>query len=123
MEVIFEMPSGALIVFGIYEASGGETLPWGEIELRGTQGECLRRSDRIQDRALKAGAVPGLESLVEASERKQTVEEVNMANEVITANVVRNFLDCVKSRRNRLARSRKATAPPVSPIWPTSRLR
>ena len=27
------------------------------------------------------------------------MEEVNIANEVITAKVVRNFLDCVKSRK------------------------
>ncbi len=38
MEVIFELASGALIIFGQYEASSGSPLPTGEIEFRGTLG-------------------------------------------------------------------------------------
>ncbi|MEA3227378.1 MAG: Gfo/Idh/MocA family oxidoreductase, partial [Planctomycetota bacterium] len=38
LQVTFEMPSGALLVFGQYEANGGPALVDGEVELRGTLG-------------------------------------------------------------------------------------
>ncbi len=38
MEATFEFASGRLAVFGQYESSGNPTLPYGEVELRGTQG-------------------------------------------------------------------------------------
>jgi predicted dehydrogenase len=99
MEVVFEMASGSIIVFGIYEASGGETLPWGEIELRGTKGNVYADQTGYKIVPSKPGQFQDWKTLTEASERKQSVEEVNIANEVITAKVVRNFLDCVKSRK------------------------
>ena len=41
MQVTFEFASGAMIVFGIYEASSGDLPAWGEVELRGTKGLLL----------------------------------------------------------------------------------
>jgi predicted dehydrogenase len=93
MEVIFEMPSGSLVMFSIYEASGGEALPWGEIELRGTHGNvyCSERGYRITPS--KAGQFQNWKTLTEAVENKLPKEEDP------TGNLVRNFLDCVKSRK------------------------
>jgi predicted dehydrogenase len=92
MEVIYEMPSGAMILFSIYEASGGEALPYGEVELRGTHGNlyCNDRGYRIT--ASRAGQFQDWKSLTESTEKKLA------KNEDITANLIRNFLDCVKSR-------------------------
>ncbi|HYW79253.1 MAG TPA: Gfo/Idh/MocA family oxidoreductase, partial [Thermoguttaceae bacterium] len=36
MEAIFELPSGALAIFGQYEACGGPAIAQGEVEFRGT---------------------------------------------------------------------------------------
>jgi len=93
MEVIFEMPSGSLVLFGIYEAAGGEPLPSGEIELRGTHGNvyCSERGYRITPS--KPGQFQDWKTLTEAVENKLPKEEDP------TGNLIRNFLDCVKSRK------------------------
>jgi predicted dehydrogenase len=93
MEVIFEMPSGSLVLFGIYEAAGGEPLPSGEIELRGTHGNvyCSERGYRITPS--KPGQFQDWKTLTEAVENKLEKEEDP------TGNLIRNFLDCVKSRQ------------------------
>jgi predicted dehydrogenase len=93
MEVIFEMPSGSLVLFGIYEAAGGEPLPSGEIELRGTHGNvyCSERGYRITPS--KPGQFQDWKTLTEAVENKLPKEEDP------TGNLIRNFLDCVKSRQ------------------------
>ena len=38
MQVTFEFPSKRMISFNIFEASSGNLLPYGELELRGTKG-------------------------------------------------------------------------------------
>jgi predicted dehydrogenase len=93
MEVIFEMPSGSLVMFSIYEAAGGEPLPSGEIELRGTHGNvyCSERGYRITPS--KPGQFQDWKTLTEAVENKLEKEEDP------TGNLIRNFLDCVKSRQ------------------------
>ena len=99
MEVIFEMPSGALIIFGIYEASGGETLPAGEVELRGTKGNLYANYTGYQIIPSRPGQFQSWKSLTEAVEKKQSVEQEPVANLQITGDLVRNFLDCIKSRQ------------------------
>jgi len=91
MEVTFEFGSGALAVFGLYEANGGSTLPEGEVELRGSLGTLY-----VDDRASHIVPTrPGQfqEGKGSAVEEKQAVER-----EDITRLLIRNFLDCVKSR-------------------------
>ena len=99
MEVVFEMPSGALIIFGIYEASGGGTLPSGEIELRGTKGNLYADQTGYKIIPSKPGQFQDWKSLTEASEKSESAEQASAANEVLTGNVIRNFLDCVKTRQ------------------------
>jgi len=45
MQVTFEFASKAIISFSIFEASSGELLPYGEIELRGTKGTVFASQD------------------------------------------------------------------------------
>jgi len=93
MEVTFEFSSGALAVFGVYEASGGPTLPEGEVELRGAQGNMY-----IDDRGYHVlPSKPGQfqEGQPGIQDQKKTFSD----RENPTVNMIRNFLDCVKSRQ------------------------
>src|SRR4030042_2552626 len=93
------MPSGCVIVFGIYEATGGETLPYGEIELRATHGNAYANQIGYKIMPAKPGQFQDWKTLTEAVEKKTPAGEESDANMVLTGNVVRNFLDCVKSRK------------------------
>ncbi len=91
MEVTYELPSGALAIFGQYEASGADAMKRGYVELRGTKGtlyiddagyEILpERGGQFQDPA------PRMEPV-----------DVKSADGDLTVQHIRNFLDCVKSR-------------------------
>lgn len=92
MEVTFEFASGALALFGIYEASGGSGIPGAEIELRGTLANLYasQRSYRIEPSGNG-----------QFQQRELAMEPVSKRleqNENTTGTLVRNFLDCVKSR-------------------------
>jgi predicted dehydrogenase len=93
MEVIFEMPKGALIVFGQYEASGGQALIEGEIELRGTLGNLYCGSE---GKAFKI--VPSRGGQFQDSKPRIAPMEIEPTDGNLTDQHVRNFLDCVKSR-------------------------
>jgi len=94
MQVTFEMPSGALIVFGQYEADGGPALVDGEVELRGTRGNlyCGAEGAAYKIVPSKGGQfnedAPKIEPL--------TAEKIDGD---LTVQHIRNFCDCVKSRR------------------------
>lgn len=103
MQVTFEFASGAIIAFGIYEATSGAVIPWGEIELRGTKGlvEASEKGYRITPTS--SGQFQNWDKLIKA-------EQFDAKNEMLsdgssgdsTANLVSNFLDCVKTRKNPL---------------------
>ena len=94
LQVTFEMPSGALIVFGQYEANGGPALVDGEVELRGTLGN------------LYCGAEGGAYKIVpskggqfnENAPKIKPLEAEKMDGD-LTVQHIRNFCDCVKSRQ------------------------
>ena len=91
MEVTFEFASGAIIVFGVYEASGGSMFS-GEVQLCGTLGNLTASERGYNIIPTKAGQFQDRGKLVEP------VEKNLEKREDITDNLVRNFLDCVKSR-------------------------
>ena len=92
MEVTFEMPGGALVVFGIYEAGGGSPIAGGEIELVGTKGTLVASERGWALRPSRPGQFQDWKALVEP-------REVTAASgEDSTERLVRNFVDCVKSR-------------------------
>src|SRR5438045_1172462 len=91
MECTFEFATGRLLLFGQYEASGVDALKSGEMELRGTQGALYaggngyeivpERGGQFQDPAPRTAPV-----------KMEIREDLDSLH-------VRNFLDCVKSRK------------------------
>ncbi|MFH1719606.1 MAG: Gfo/Idh/MocA family oxidoreductase [Planctomycetota bacterium] len=94
MEVIFEMPSGILLVFGQYEASGGEALTEGEIELRGTLGNlnCGTEGSGFKIIPSRGGQFQETAPRIEPMEGRKVDGD-------LTVQHIRNFCDCVKSRK------------------------
>lgn len=92
LEVTYEMPSGAIIVFGQYEAGGGRAFPYGEIELRGTLGTLYSNQSGYRINPSPDGQFQNLEPRMAPLEKLQVEQNT-------TADHVRNFLDCVKSRQ------------------------
>jgi predicted dehydrogenase len=104
MEVTFELASGALVVFGIYEASGGPGLPHGEIELQGTKGTLYASEDGYRIRPARPGQFQTWERLVEPTEYEHEEEatSADVGERDSTVHLIRNFLDCVKTRETPL---------------------
>ena len=104
MQTIFEFPSGALVTFTMLEASSGKFSPHGMLEFRGNKGTLytggandykivptsrgqFQTWDKLMDGEDYSATVAGQGRLADGS-------YVNPG-----ANLVRNFLDCVKSRK------------------------
>jgi predicted dehydrogenase len=101
MQTTFEFASGALASFNIYEASSGETFPYGDIELRGTKGT-LYSSEEFGYRIIptKHGQFQSWNKLMDAEEFEPTVQILADGSKADnTSRLVRNFLDCVKTRQ------------------------
>jgi len=94
MEVIFELASGALLIFGQYEASGGPALVEGEIELRGTLGNIYSGTSGA---AYKIAPSRGGQ-FQDSAPRIELAQTERMDGD-LTVQHIRNFLDCVKTRR------------------------
>ncbi|UCF16446.1 MAG: Gfo/Idh/MocA family oxidoreductase, partial [Phycisphaerales bacterium] len=94
LQVTFEMPSGALIVFGQYEASGGPALVDGEVELRGTLGNLYCGAEGA---AYKI--VPSKGGQFQDSDPKIKPLAAKKIDGDLTVQHIRNFCDCVKSRQ------------------------
>ena len=92
MESTFEMPGGAIITFGIYEGGGGTPIAGGEIELVGTKGTLVANEDGWAVRPSRAGQFQTWKSLVEPKDVRTPDAEDS------TERLIRNFVDCVKSR-------------------------
>jgi len=92
LEVTYELPSGMLMVFGQYEASGNPALAWGEVELRGTQGTLYCSENGFKIIPEKGG------QFVESGLRMQPMEGKGPDGDSTDAHI-RNFLDCMRSRK------------------------
>jgi predicted dehydrogenase len=104
MEVTFQYASGALVVFGIYEASGGPGLPHGEIELQGTKGTLYVSEGGYRIVPSRPGQFQTWERLVEPREsrREETASSDDIGERDSTVHLIRDFLDCVKTREEPL---------------------
>ena len=94
MEVIFELPSGALLVFGQYEGSGLSPLEYGEIEFRGTLGNLYTGGSGYKVVPSPGGQFQPREPRIEAEDKR-----VSEGGNSLTVQHIRNFLDCVKTRK------------------------
>jgi predicted dehydrogenase len=105
MQVTYEFASRKMISFSIFEASGGEILPYGEIEFRGTKGNIYASQDGYQ-------VVPSRKGQFQNWKEKELIkaEEFNLPGQYLsdgsssysTGAVIRNFLDCIKNREKPL---------------------
>jgi predicted dehydrogenase len=94
MEVIFELPSGVLLVFGQYEANGLSPLASGEIEFRGTLGNLYPGGNGYKIIPSPGGQFQPREPRIEAEEAR-----FSEGGTSLTVQHIRNFLDCVKTRK------------------------
>ena len=94
MEVIFELPSGVLLVFGQYEANGISPLQNHDLELRGTLGNLCAGGRGYE-------IVPSPAGQFQPRQRRIKAEsgEVDEGGTSLTVQHIRNFLDCLKTRR------------------------
>jgi predicted dehydrogenase len=100
MQVTFEFASKAIISFSIYEASGGDILPYGELELRGTKGNIYSSERGYRIVPSQSGQFQSWEKLVDAEEYvnpDKTLDDGSSSDS--TSGVIRNFLDCIKTRQ------------------------
>ena len=103
MQVTFEFASGAIIAFGIYEASSGALPAWGEVELRGTKGLLQVSEKGYRITPTKPGQFQKWDQLLESEEYNFNAESLSDgSNANSTAALIRNFLDCVKTRETPL---------------------
>lgn len=91
LQAVFEFAVGHLMLFGQYEASGNSALP-SEVELRGTLGTVYAGARGYVIKPEKDGQFQDGGRKAEAVEVKVNEGDVTVAH-------LRNFLDCVKSRR------------------------
>ncbi len=101
MEVIFEFSSDAMIRFAIYEATSGMGVQNGEVELRGTKGTLVANQNGYVIDPAKPGQFQIWDKWVDPEEKK--IEKKDQYSDLgisenSTANLIRNFLDCIKSR-------------------------
>jgi predicted dehydrogenase len=102
MQTLFEFPSGVLVSYTTLEASSGSFYPFGMVEYRGTKGT-LYVGDRNEYKIIpaKKGQFQTWDKLMDAEE--YSVKDAGKGKLVDgsyaepTANLVRNFLDCIKS--------------------------
>lgn len=103
MQVTFEFASGVIIAFCIYEASGGGLFPNGDIELRGTKGTVYASESGYRIQPTSRGQFQTWDKLMESEEYSPGDDALaDGSSRNSTANLVRNFLDCVKSRQTPL---------------------
>ena len=96
LETVYEMPSGCLIVFGQYEASGASALRRGLLELRGTKGALY-----VDDRGYEI--VPERGGQFQDPEPRMDPVQGKTDDGDLTVQNIANFLECIKTRETPLA--------------------
>lgn len=103
MQVTYEFASGSIASFCIYEASSGGLFPYGEVELRGTKGTLYASESGYRIIPTTKGQFQAWNKMIEEEEYKadfKLLSDGSGGNS--TASLVRNFLDCIKSRQQPL---------------------
>ena len=93
MEVLFEMPSKAIIKFSIHEANGGGGIMGGEVELNGSKGNLIASQEGYEITPSRSGQFQSWDKLVAPSDKKL----YGLGSNDSTFNLIRNFLDCIES--------------------------
>lgn len=103
MQATFEFASGTIVSINIVETSSGSFIPYGFIEMRGTNGTLLTGENDYRIIPTRPGQFQTWEKLMDAESVNMEKENSELLNDGSyrnsTANMVRNFLDCIKSRQ------------------------
>jgi predicted dehydrogenase len=100
MQVTFEFATGAIVEFCIYEACGEPLFQQGEVELRGTKATLYASEDGYKIIPSKKGQFQNWDKLTEPGNYDIKSEVLaDGSGKGSTEMLVRNFLDCVKSRQ------------------------
>lgn len=103
LQVTFEFASGSIIMFSDFEANSGEIIPFGEIEIRGTKGTLLAGESAYKIVPAKKGQFQTWDQLIEAEEFENVSRALDDGSSAdSTSTLIRNFLDCIKSRQTPL---------------------
>jgi predicted dehydrogenase len=99
MQVTYEFASKKIISFSIFEASGGDLLPYGEIELRGTKGNLYVKENSYKIIPAKKGQFQNWKQMIEPEEYTMETQDLKDGSSATsTGAVIRDFLDCIKTR-------------------------
>ncbi len=102
LQATFEFPSGVIVTANIMETTSGSFIPYGFLELRGTKGTLLTADNDYKIIPAVPGQFQTWKRLIEAETvNLQTDDKLYLSDgryRNSTANLVRNFLDCIKSR-------------------------
>jgi len=99
LEVVFEFASGAIITFTDSEVSSAKTVPFGELELRGTKGTLYADEYSYQYVPARKGQFQSWTKQMEAEEYTSPAKMLaDGSSSTSTTALIRNFLDCIKSR-------------------------
>jgi predicted dehydrogenase len=102
MAVLFEMPSGMIIHFDVNEASGGLRPPAGELMICGTQGTLMVDENGYTIKPTRPGQFQKWKPSIEEESGEVGGDarygDLN-TKEDTTQNLVDNFLECVRTRR------------------------
>jgi predicted dehydrogenase len=102
MQITYEFGSGSIASVKVLEASSGSFIPYGFIEMRGTKGTLYTNENDFKIVPTTPGQFQTWDKLmdneqfsIETNDRK--LKDNSFLNS--TANLIRNFLDCVKTRQ------------------------
>jgi predicted dehydrogenase len=100
MEVTYEFASGSIITFSIVEAAAGPGMfQYGEVELRGSKGTLYADENGYRIFGSKPGQFQSWTTQLEnESADSKNMQLPDGSSGDSTSAVVRNFLDCIKSR-------------------------
>ncbi len=103
MQVCFEFASGKIINFSIFEANNASLFPYGELELSGTKGNLYSNEKGYRIVPAKRGQFQEWDRQIEPEEFDNPNRDLDDGSSAdSTSGLIRNFLDCIKSRNEPL---------------------
>lgn len=106
MQATYEFASGKIATVKVLEASSGSFIPQGFLELRGTKGTLYTGENDYKIVPTKHGQFQSWDKLMEPEEYELGEKGIMLDNNNFrnsTANLIRNFMDCIKSRNTPLS--------------------
>ncbi|OJU29449.1 MAG: oxidoreductase [Sphingobacteriales bacterium 41-5] len=99
MSVTYEFASGRIVTINILEGSTGSFIPYGYIELRGTKGNIYTHENDYKLVPATAGQFQSYDKPMQ--EETFSIKDPKLKDS--TTNLINNFLECIKSRKQPLA--------------------